>query len=202
MKIELQEKQTELITIPIMSMNLKNYVIFFENFIDQKTCKTIVKKLKKEKWGLHSYNSGEDVISFENDLSVCSVTFPEAKTLQQNIWHALRAYIDNYKFPWFPGWAGYTDLRFNKYDVGTEMRLHCDHITSIFDGTIKGVPVLTILGSLNDNYSGGELVMFGNEQVKLEAGSLMIFPSNFLYPHQVLPITKGTRYSYVSWVWA
>jgi predicted 2-oxoglutarate/Fe(II)-dependent dioxygenase YbiX len=30
-------------------------------------------------------------------------------------------------------------------------------------------------------------------------GSLIIWPSNFLYPHCVKPVTKGTRYSIVAW---
>ena len=29
---------------------------------------------------------------------------------------------------------------------------------------------------------------------------LIIFPSIFLYPHLVKPVKKGTRYSFVSWV--
>lgn len=202
METELQESTEENQTLSTMSMNLKDYVVFYENFLDKKTCKTIVKKLKKEKWDLHCYNSGDNSITYENDLSVCHGGFTEAELVKESIWHALKTYIETFKFTWFAGWSGYTTPRFNRYDVGTEMRLHCDHIKTIFDGAIKGIPVLTILGGLNDDYAGGELVLFGNELVKLEAGSLMIFPSNFMYPHQVFPVTKGTRYSYVSWAWA
>ena len=36
---------------------------------------------------------------------------------------------------------------------------------------------------------------------KLNQGDVLIFPSNFLYPHKVNSIKKGTRYSFVSWVW-
>jgi DNA-directed RNA polymerase beta subunit len=48
---------------------------------------------------------------------------------------------------------------------------------------------------------GGEFVMFDDTTIELPKGSLLIFPSNFLYPHQVLPVTKGTRHAFVSWVW-
>ncbi len=34
----------------------------------------------------------------------------------------------------------------------------------------------------------------------LKTGDMIIFPSNFLYPHQVMPVTKGERYSIVSWL--
>jgi len=81
------------------------------------------------------------------------------------------------------------------------MAEHCDHIQDMFDGERKGVPVLSIVGTLNDNYKGGEFIMFQDKKINLEKGDLLIFPSNFLYPHKVNEITKGIRYSYVSWTW-
>jgi predicted 2-oxoglutarate/Fe(II)-dependent dioxygenase YbiX len=71
----------------------------------------------------------------------------------------------------------------------------------MFDGSRKGVPVLTVLGALNDDYEGGELVMWNDTQIELTAGKIMIFPSNFLYPHEVKIVKEGIRYSFVSWVW-
>ena len=81
------------------------------------------------------------------------------------------------------------------------MAEHCDHIHSLFDGEIKGIPILSIVGTLNENYEGGEFIMFQDKEIKLLTGDLLIFPSNFLYPHRVDPVKKGTRYSYVSWVY-
>ncbi len=102
---------------------------------------------------------------------------------------------------WYSSWNGYTQLRYNRYNTDTQMKLHCDHIHSMFDGDRKGVPTLSILGSLNDDYEGGELVFWEQEEIQLKAGQIMIFPSNFMYPHKVIEVTKGTRYSFVSWVW-
>jgi len=81
------------------------------------------------------------------------------------------------------------------------MKLHCDHIHSMFDGERKGVPTLTILGALNDDYEGGELLMFGDYKIDMPAGSVAVFPSNFMFPHEVKPVKKGIRFSYVSWTW-
>ena len=82
------------------------------------------------------------------------------------------------------------------------MENHCDHIHSMFDGERKGIPILSIVGVLNDDYEGGELIMFdGDKTISTKKGDLLIFPSNFLYPHRITPVTKGPRYSYVSWVW-
>jgi len=71
----------------------------------------------------------------------------------------------------------------------------------MFDGERKGIPVLSVLGILNDNYKGGEFIMFQDEEIKFKTGDLLIFPSNFLYPHRVEPVTKGIRYSFISWTW-
>jgi predicted 2-oxoglutarate/Fe(II)-dependent dioxygenase YbiX len=81
------------------------------------------------------------------------------------------------------------------------MSNHCDHITDIFNGTIKGIPTLTVIGLLNNNFTGGEFVMFEDKIYELDAGDIIVFPSIFLYPHRVNPITSGTRYSVVSWVY-
>ena len=43
--------------------------------------------------------------------------------------------------------------------------------------------------------------MFEDKKIDTKKGDLLIFPSNFLYPHRIAPVTKGARYSYVSWVW-
>ena len=36
-------------------------------------------------------------------------------------------------------------------------------------------------------------------KVELKTGDLVMFPSNFMYPHSVQPILSGTRYSIVCW---
>ena len=43
--------------------------------------------------------------------------------------------------------------------------------------------------------------MFNNKKINLNQGDILIFPSVFLYPHKVEPVTKGARYSFVSWAW-
>jgi predicted 2-oxoglutarate/Fe(II)-dependent dioxygenase YbiX len=54
---------------------------------------------------------------------------------------------------------------------------------------------------LNDDYEGGEFQFFGNsEPYRVPKGSCIIFPSSFVFPHQILPVTSGTRYSVVTWM--
>ena len=60
--------------------------------------------------------------------------------------------------------------------------------------------VLSVLLYLNDDYEGGE-IEFRHSGIKFkpEAGSVLFFPSNFLYVHEVYPVTKGPRYALPNW---
>lgn len=60
--------------------------------------------------------------------------------------------------------------------------------------------VLSTVGYLNDNYSGGEIYFpYVNVTVKPEAGSVIFFPSNFIYVHEVKPMSNGIRYAVPQW---
>jgi len=81
----------------------------------------------------------------------------------------------------------YNDDMKGKYDW------HVDHG--------EGVPrSLTILCGLGGDYMGGELQIV-NEQTsfKLKQNQVVVFPSNFCYPHRVLPVTEGERKVLVIW---
>lgn len=79
--------------------------------------------------------------------------------------------------------------------------------TAHIDDSHNSNRTVTAILNLNDDYEGGDFIFFNptkkNEIIhreKLKKGSLLFFPSNFLYAHSVEPITKGTRYSIVSWI--
>jgi hypothetical protein len=54
---------------------------------------------------------------------------------------------------------------------------------------------------LNDEYEGGD-VEFKRQGLRFKAkkNDLLIFPSNFMYHHQVHPVTDGLRYVVVQWM--
>ena len=65
---------------------------------------------------------------------------------------------------------------------------------------------LTTVTYLNDDYEGGEIVFdtvhYPNGDVfnhKIPKGSMVMFPSDLRFPHEVKPVTKGCRYSIVGW---
>ena len=85
-----------------------------------------------------------------------------------------------------------------KYSPGGKYNLHTDHHNT-------SPRHLSVIINLNDDYEGGDLVFTDQREkeikrLKLGKGSIVFFPSNFMYPHGIQPITKGTRYSIVSWL--
>jgi hypothetical protein len=169
-------------------------------------CAQSVKELSQVEWEPYYYH---DVVKNErftkpddNQLTTSYVHLSTTPVLMQKVWESLHKYIiEDVALHWFQGWAGYTELKFNRYDTNKQLDDHCDHVKSIFDGNRKGVPILTVIGLLNDDFEGGDFFAFEDEKIELKVGSIMVFPANFLFPHRVNPITKGTRFSFVSWVW-
>ena len=85
-----------------------------------------------------------------------------------------------------------------KYNVGGKYEIHTDHAPD-------SARLLSFIINLNDDYEGGDLIFTDQKEkeikrLKLSKGSIVFFPSNFMYPHGIEPITKGTRYSIVSWM--
>lgn len=83
-----------------------------------------------------------------------------------------------------------------RYREGQEFKCHVDAIAGVTEGNRQ----LSGVAFINDDYLGGELYFPRQDlKVKAEAGDIVLFPSNFCYPHASLPITKGTKYSVVTW---
>lgn len=184
-----------------MEFDLTTYLKVYPA-LDVSFCADTVKQLENAAWESHAYTNPTDykTVSFDNELSVCG-DIPNTDQVMKHIWDSFKAYLTDLSFSWFDSWAGFTAVRFNKYDVNTLMREHCDHIHSAFDGERKGVPTMTALGALNDEYEGGELIFWQDKQIVIPPGHIAVFPSNFLYPHKVNPVIKGVRYSFVAWAW-
>lgn len=188
-----------------MDTNLKSYVKIYENWFDKSVCVETVADLQNRNWEKNFfYNAHTDNRYSPSGDKEHYITFDITSTNQymmDQIWKAIHKYTVELQFPWFTNWTGFNKIKYNRYEPGQIMELHCDHIKSMFDGNRKGNPTLTLLGSLNDDYEGGDLIMWEDTTYHLKAGDLMVFPSTFLYPHKVSEVTKGTRYTFVSWTW-
>ncbi len=90
-----------------------------------------------------------------------------------------------------------TDMQVLKYKVGGFYRQHIDsgHFSP---------RTLSFIYLVNDNYEGGELIMELPKiketiPIEVKKDRLIVWPSNFMYPHRVNPVKKGIKYSVVAW---
>jgi len=85
-----------------------------------------------------------------------------------------------------------------KYNVSQNYKTHTDQFSN-------SPRHLSVILNLNDDYEGGDLIFTDQKEkeikkIKLGKGTIIFFPSNFMYPHKIETITKGTRYSIVAWL--
>ena len=186
-------------------MDCVNDYLMVTNLIPKQLCKSLIIESAPLKWEMHSWYNYT-----KNNVSIAPEKNPDAvlstpNQFQQTTKYLVKSLGEYQKKYSTPGdktsvkWINrITPIKFVRYAVGSYMQQHYDHIQSIFDGKLKGIPILSIVGLLNDNFEGGEFMCRGKE-IKLTQGDILLFPSNFMFPHEVKEITKGIRYSFVSW---
>ena len=187
---------------------LKDCIHIEKGIIPEDMCDYIVEEIEKKEWKPHTwYNAGNDSYGSEEtmELDVQPATPELQQLLTPIIIQAGAAY--NQKFAYLKCERSqqimnkFTGVRFNRYQPGQIMRQHIDHIHSIFDGKEKGIPVLSFILNFNDDYEGADLFFWDNTTFKLGKGDIIMWPSNFLYPHGVTEAISGKRYSGVTWAW-
>lgn len=196
----------------MINTTLKDYIKIYRNVYDAKLCSEIIHGIETAKWTVYSFYNLEvtrlspcHLLSLGKQRGILNTNIdniPLKKHLDAKIQQLLDHYIysDMCHMTWIQPCRNHTPYRLNKYEQSSFMGVHCDHISSIFDGEHKGIPILSVLGVLNEDYEGGELFICG-ERVELKTGDVVIFPSNFLYPHEIKVVKSGTRYSFASWAW-
>ncbi len=172
------------------------------DLLSKRECLDIIQEHKNAPWGRHSWDNNTDATTFkmDNDPSVLEMSQKWGYHIFKKLEAPLRMYFEDRKQGFLV--KRLSPPRFNKYVEGQTMDWHVDHIHSLFDGNLKGIPILSINTLLNEDYEGGEFCFnLGGEEVvyKLSAGQSLIWPSVFLYPHHVKPVTKGERQAFITW---
>jgi predicted 2-oxoglutarate/Fe(II)-dependent dioxygenase YbiX len=182
--------------------NIKDYIVVVENAMTHNLCDAILEEFTSEdEWQKtvvgHGYvnqniRSAETiVISFAN---VIERNQKVRQKLDKYIFASAGVAIDTYnkKFPEcrIEEDSGYELLQYKEGQFYTQ---HTD--------SFKARPrEVSCSFAMNDDYEGGEWAFFNREMtVKAPKGSAILFPSNFMYPHEIMPVTKGTRYSVITW---
>jgi len=186
---------------------LKDLIHVERGLIPANLCDYIVDTVETREWRPHTwYNNVQGTFGSEEtmELDVQNITDDLQQLLTPFMIQAGAAYNAKYHFECertMQIMNKFSAIRFNRYSPGQIMRQHHDHIHSLFDGQEKGIPVLSFIGNLNDDYEGADLVFWNDHVVPLSKGDIIMFPSLFLFPHGVTEATKGKRWSFVSWAW-
>ena len=94
--------------------------------------------------------------------------------------------------------------KFNRYANGGHYGTHVDSAVMTMPGTqevVRSDLSATLFFSKPEEYEGGVLTVeteFGAQEVKLNAGDMVLYPSSSL--HQVTPVLKGHRTSAFFWI--
>jgi hypothetical protein len=115
------------------------------------------------------------------------------QALWQDVYDAQAAAVEDYRMDHnimdLKYWEAFN---FIKYGPGQHFQEHHDHGFS-YNCTVS------LVAYVNDDYEGGELYFrLQDLTIKPDAGDLLIFPSNFMYPHRAMPVHSGTKYSIVT----
>ena len=175
-------------------MDLKHFVKVY-NVVPKEICDNVIQQYDAdEEWKTHNwYNNVADEKKAQHSIELDVLYNKNLSSLVPFLQNALIKYYDELGLTNLV--SNHSNIRLNKYKTGTVMSEHFDLIRR---NKTDGIPVLTFLGALNDNYEGGQFLL-NKEVIPLRQGDIMVFPSTFLYPHSVSEVTKGTRYSYVAW---
>jgi predicted 2-oxoglutarate/Fe(II)-dependent dioxygenase YbiX len=75
-----------------------------------------------------------------------------------------------------------------------------DFFKSHVDNGVMFPRIVSVTGYFNDDYDGGEISYDKfNIKYKPKAGDVIIFPSDYVYSHEVEKINNGVRYAVVNW---
>lgn len=186
----------------MLHSNLNDYIVVIKNALTSPLCNAILDEFENNnEWNNTVIGNGAVNKRIRNCQTIV-VSYPHVieknkKTrlkLDKYIFASASKCIQEYnnKFPHckIEEDSGYELL---KYPEGCFYTEHTD--------SFKAVPrAVSCSFILNDDFEGGEFAFFNKElKYKLEKGDALLFPSNFMYPHEVMPVTKGIRYSIITW---
>jgi hypothetical protein len=183
------------------STNLKDYIKVYKNVVTKEFCKLILDEYANtEEWKPALIENGLDTnirncdkinISAPDTISRNSISRKNLDEMAFNVYSKiLKMYNEEFPKCVPSSDRGYQLLR---YSEGGFYKEHTDSFV-LEQRTISCSIIL------NDDFEGGEFSFFnGTKIIKPKKYSAIVFPSNFMYPHEVMEVKKNTRYSLVTW---
>jgi len=201
---------------------LKEFIKVYKNCISEDLCDSILSEYtaNESEWGTSyvmrptGHRTGDNDFRNSRELFITSDevinrNFNVRKQIDEDLFNIFGSVIKDYVAtvsPFLPisRDTGYSLLA---YDPGCYFKQHIDVLSypeNAIDGLVSVENALPRRVSLslflNDDYEGGDLSFFdATYTIPKQKGTVVLFPSNCMFPHQVHKVTSGCRYSIVTW---
>ena len=175
-------------------ISIQQYIKCYENVISEDLCKKIINQNNLNEFLPAKIDSGK--INKHRNCLIKKLDDKFEKQIFKVIGNILNKYHKEFSH-FIAGIktkdTGYDHLLYLGSEKG-EYKEHVDHMDI-------NPRVLSCSLILNDNYTGGDFSFFKGEYiVKKKKGSAVVFPSNFCFPHAILPVSNGNRHSIITWI--
>ena len=190
------------VSVPKSRRPLEDYIITLDSIVPDELCDRILEEYRNCSFWTPSRtgdgNVSDQIRNCDNinisENIVLEKNFDIRKKIDEDFFESASKALSEYRKS-FPSLiadidTGYGLLRYNKGQFYVQ---HTDSFKT-------QQRALSCSFLLNDDYEGGEFAFFDREIViKGSKGSAIIFPSNFMFPHEIMPVVSGTRYSIITW---
>tara|TARA_E500000318_G_scaffold30468_1_gene30254 strand:- start:1521 stop:2066 length:546 start_codon:yes stop_codon:yes gene_type:complete len=180
---------------------MKEYILEVKKIIPQIFCKKIIAYFDNDYKDAETTGSGIN----KNIRNCLTRSLLEPKSFGEKI--CLNA-VEEKIFQCVDHYKNKNDIHIEKISQLDILKYQANEFKAGYDfhkdfGSKVSERHLSISICLNNEYEGGEFVFDipgGHYTVPQNVGDAVIFPSNFMFPHQVNKVTKGTRYALIGWV--
>lgn len=194
-------------------MNLLSQILIAPNIINQEGIQTLVHHIqnsKKEDLSVFDPDKSNELRNTEwsTDKKTRNTQISPIEPVYPQVNELLHYIVKNVINPFYQFEIDSSEVpQLLSYEVGGHYKPHIDgegiwtapDQTQIWRKTVDRD--LSMVLYLNDDFEGGDFV-FPDLKIRIrpEPGLLVCFPSNRFYKHGVEPVTKGRRFSMVTWM--
>ena len=170
--------------------NINDYIVTFDGVLSDTLCNVILAEFSNEEEWQKTVVGGGHVNDKVRTAETVILSYPHVIEKNQNVRGkldkeifnsaalAIKKYNEQFPKCQIQEDSGYELLRYK------EGQFYVTHTDSFKDRP----RAVSCSFALNDDYEGGEFAFFDRELVyRLKKGSCIMFPSNFMYPHERQP---------------
>jgi Rps23 Pro-64 3,4-dihydroxylase Tpa1-like proline 4-hydroxylase len=186
-------------------MEIKNFIKIYDEALPWNTLSNLIRFINVSDFSETKIGGGNQSRTDFNVRRTYALTLSNLRDSLSNVhWYYLLRYYFQNGLKLYQKDCGISenidnvnDIEVLKYENTGFYKWHTDHFA-------QSPRTMSCILLLNNDYEGGNLCFrnpdgSGEWQVDIKPNRMIIWPSNFLYPHTVKPVTKGKRFSVVAW---